>query len=131
MVCQSIRYYADKLPSHVVGKELVQPHYRAVVFAAEPSAALSDLGAADVAGVSSWHLLAGAVVLPQAIFGEQLRKADLEEAAISTDGKGLHAVEQMPCVNDVKERYLLLPNPDHRVVKRHDELLSFALRVIM
>ena len=65
---------AAEVAAEVVGKELFQIHHGGVVFGGEPFAALAHFVAANIAGVSSWHLAACAVVLEYAIGVEALRE---------------------------------------------------------
>ena len=77
-----ITQHTTEFFSNILLVELFQVHHRCVILAAEPSAALAFLGSAEIAIIATGRFAARAIVLPQAVFKEGLRQADLHESAI-------------------------------------------------
>lgn len=85
LIIQCASQKADKLLSEVVGKEFVDAHDGGIILFGEPLFGDALFLAPYVATVSTWYLLAGAEVLPQAIFEEALRECCFYEATIGAD----------------------------------------------
>ena len=72
LLVEGISDDALELVAEGVGHEFFDVHHGHVVFTAEPVAFFANLGFAKISAVSSWHFLARAVVLPEAVFEEGL-----------------------------------------------------------
>ena len=116
---------ADELLSQVVSVELLDVHEACIVFDGEPSSPLAYLGTSYIAGVASWHLFTGAIVLPKAIFTESLGQMHINQPSVCLIAQRYGRIEQRLCVNDIKERDTFLPDLDHCVIKGSYIFLSF------
>ena len=92
-VVQGLGNDADELVGDVVGEEITEIHDGSVVLAREPRFLFAFAVMADVAVITSWNLLASAIVLPKTVFKESLGKSYFNKASVGTDGERLGAFE--------------------------------------
>ena len=71
-VVQGLGNDADELVGDVVGEEITEIHDGSVVLAREPRFLFAFAVMADVAVITSWNLLASAIVLPKTVFKKTL-----------------------------------------------------------
>ncbi len=86
LVVQGLGDDADELVGDVVGEEITEVHDGSVILAREPRLFFALSFSADVAFITSWNLLAGAIVLPKTVFKKSLGESYFNKAPVSTDG---------------------------------------------